>query len=231
VVGKHLKHNKSLLRLHLAANEITAPGMKALCKALQGNHTVTELNVSWNRFGPEGAKHLGDLLSKNSGLQELHLSHNKIGCDGAAALAQGLRLNTALQNIDLSSNRIRVEGREQLSRALTSNLSLLWLNLAGNQLPVPGADNDLEGCLRRNMNMNVTSHKLALLMAFHGRLGGNSPLATVFHGSDIGDKNVLRYVWEMLWSSTDHHGHALPRLKSMDPHHKNPPSYDPATFY
>mgnify|MGYP001099963685 CR=1 FL=1 len=94
-----LKVNKALRRLHIAANDIQPPGIKAhaselvflaheprdwqaLAQGLKNNTTLTELNVSWNRFGPEGAKHLGMLLKTNHSLKELYLSHNKIIDDG-----------------------------------------------------------------------------------------------------------------------------------------------------
>jgi hypothetical protein len=48
--------------------------------------------------------------------------------------------------------------------------------------------------------MNMTAHKTAVLMAFHWRLGADSTLNRAFAESSIGDVQVLRVVWEMLWA-------------------------------
>lgn len=124
---------------------------------------------------------------------------------GAILIAKGLKHNRGLYHIDLSYNRIRIAGREVISCLLLNNYTLMSINLQQNHLPSMPADNKIQKCLKRNRDMNITTHKISFLMGFHERVGERTAMRRVFRDDyfDIADWNVFKCLWIMLWGDIE----------------------------
>lgn len=123
VLAKALRHNRSVTRLTLQNNRLTARAAHALALTMRTNCTAWkgELNLWANRLGSEGLSALSlSLASNRAQVAVVNLRRCNIGCEGAAALAEALHSNSTITSIDLSHNLISDVGAAALGDGLAA---------------------------------------------------------------------------------------------------------------
>lgn len=103
--SKALANERSLSRILLPGNEITAEGLAFFTQLMQKNPVFTSLSFSRNPLGDEGARLLGDVLEKGYGLSVLHAKACDFHEEGFSALAKGVERNKRLEELHCGFER------------------------------------------------------------------------------------------------------------------------------
>jgi Ran GTPase-activating protein (RanGAP) involved in mRNA processing and transport len=133
-LGELLANAPALRELDLLGNVLGCAGVGAIARGLSTNSSLHVLNLRSNRVGDEGAEELGLALKTNRTLYALLLSWNRIGDRGAAALAHGLASNARLRELNLLENCISDKGAEALREGLQANSTLSCCSLQANKV-------------------------------------------------------------------------------------------------
>jgi Ran GTPase-activating protein (RanGAP) involved in mRNA processing and transport len=166
---------RSLVKVNLSDNELTAKGGKVLAeKALRGNNVMRELDISSNYLGYNsiddevkdlsGVCAIGEALSTMGALVRLNaLNNNMFGNNdtrGIQAWANALQTHASLVDLDLAMNHLRPRDAEILANGVRANGTLTALNLRSNLLfddPAAGAigGNALSNMLAENATLKA----------------------------------------------------------------------------
>lgn len=123
-----LQQNPHLRTLDLV-NTCAGEGFLTLLEYLKENRTVERLYLSGNYLTADMMIPVSDMLIANKHLKSLFLSVNNIGDKGVAHLVRGLQQNTTLEQLSLSSCGIEAEGMQLLHDLLSARPYLKWIDL------------------------------------------------------------------------------------------------------
>jgi Ran GTPase-activating protein (RanGAP) involved in mRNA processing and transport len=122
--------NKLIKRLNLEMNELTAEGVKTLCKGVQ-NSKLASLNIKGNAIKDQGAIYLADLYDTGcsclESLEELDISSNDITPEGFVHLGRMLA-KSKLKNLNISKNLMGDEGLMMLVDTVEASENIILLN-------------------------------------------------------------------------------------------------------
>ncbi|PXF50100.1 RAN GTPase-activating protein 1 [Gracilariopsis chorda] len=125
VICDSLRSGAPKLRsLHVAANEISITGAKALAQLIR-KIKLRELVAEDNEFGNAGAVRLAKGMRRNSCLEILNVEGSEVGGRGALALAQAAAKLKCLKSLQLDKNAIPAEVVEEITRLLDERLGPL----------------------------------------------------------------------------------------------------------
>lgn len=93
--------NRSLEKVYLSNNRITARGAQRLAKSLTERATIKCLAVSKNFLEDEGAAIIAEALVENNTLSALNLSENNLREKSMSAIGKALAENTTLEQLDI----------------------------------------------------------------------------------------------------------------------------------
>lgn len=113
--GEHLEE------LHLALNEITPVGARALGAALRTRTALRRLVVSENELEDDGAELLAEALAALTSLTHVDVCTNMLGRRGAVAVACAVAPQPGLELLALDDNRISGQGLRTLRAVLESH--------------------------------------------------------------------------------------------------------------
>ena len=143
-IASALEHNTSLQELDLQHNHISHDGVKAIAVALLHNTSLQRLNIGLNEVTDESGNILAASLHVNTSLRYLNLHSNHITDDGVPAFATALCHNTSLQQLDLQYNRIRDAGARAIATALKHNKSARRVCLFANDISSDARENNFD---------------------------------------------------------------------------------------
>ncbi|KAL0487204.1 hypothetical protein AKO1_012178 [Acrasis kona] len=149
-IAEALKENKSVTRLNLSGNGITAAGMTFITSMLSTNTTLMYIDLSHNSLVDESIKILCDgalKVNTNINLKTLNLQNNAIADKGVEYFVDSLMSNPKLKSIEslnLSHNQIGDAGCEHIAKLLDfqsklSNVAMTVIDLGYNLLANDGA--------------------------------------------------------------------------------------------
>jgi hypothetical protein len=180
----------------------------ALAKGLAVNSTLQTLRMNGNDIGDDGGVALAGQLMVNRSLEEIHLDENGMEDRAIMLFSRALKTNPKIKLLSLATNPgvWRSDGAFHLACAMAESpwhrrihLPNVWLweqtkNI--EEFP-PGfvcEDNDqfLEFCFQRFLQCSVAFH-----MAFHPRLGKDSPASVLSDNQDAMEL-VFHHHWAPL---------------------------------
>ncbi len=133
-----LRENKTLQKLDLSHNHISASGLGYIVKGLTNNTGLVKLSlrVCSVSVTEDNGPLLGEMLRENKTLQKLDLSHNHISASGLGYIAKGLMHNTGLVKLSLHGCSVCVteENGPLLEEMLRENKTLQELDLSHNSI-------------------------------------------------------------------------------------------------
>ncbi|GEM46867.1 hypothetical protein DC3_25020 [Deinococcus cellulosilyticus NBRC 106333 = KACC 11606] len=176
--------NRTVRRLYLGGNNLTAHEAGLLAEMLQKNPTIEALMLNVGRLQDEGAAFLAEALRHNTTLRELGLASNGIGARGGRLLFRALRHHPTLQVLDLgyapstrvlgtSANTLTDQVTEDLALLLEHNPVLKHLNLARTGLTLRSLP-ALQEALQKNHTLQELQLEKALLLPLRPFLERNA---------------------------------------------------------
>ncbi|XP_076652860.1 uncharacterized protein LOC143359082 [Halictus rubicundus] len=136
VIGHMLKHNTTLLALHLQKYSFSCHDIEVMMSNAIHNNTLHSLNLGCNNIGDHGVDHLAKWLAKRPQLRILILCRNIITDHGARSLSYALPLSKLL-SLDISYNKITDAGMVELLYTLKKTPLLRQLKIFGNTIGHP----------------------------------------------------------------------------------------------
>jgi len=162
--------NGVLQTLRLQGNEIGAPGIDALVKALNSETSVLKvLLLRGNPLGRVAGEALGRMLCGNKMLQELDVSDCDIECVAVTAVFAALMdHNRTLRSLSIDNPRLHSVMQETIMMAgdmLIRNKNLSALSLAKNGIDDAGLHILVEGMVRNHglRNLGLRSNKITIM--------------------------------------------------------------------
>ena len=138
VADQLAKFKPKVHTMHLGGKDVTARGMKHLCKVILERNVVhvRRLYICRAQMGDVGAAALAQSLLSNHSLRVLSIVNCGVGVDGARYLANALQRNHFINRLDLSDNEIQDRGAQDISLSICEppHPSLIALNMSGNKL-------------------------------------------------------------------------------------------------
>ncbi|XP_076300796.1 uncharacterized protein LOC143218980 [Lasioglossum baleicum] len=136
VIGHMLKHNTTLLALHLQKYSFSCHDIEAMMSNAIYNNTLHLLNLGCNNIGDHGVDHLAKWLEKRPQLRVLILCSNIITNHGARSLSYALPFSKLL-SLDISHNKITDAGMVEFLYTLKKTPLLRQLKIFGNAIGHP----------------------------------------------------------------------------------------------
>ncbi len=113
-----LKWNRSIIRLDLMDNDITAEGAKLLVEGLLENRLARSVDLGNNYLHDAGAEVVAKAISSEyCAVQSWTLSHNGIEDAGATSIAKGMEKSLCIRELFLDFNRVHRAGAEAIVKA------------------------------------------------------------------------------------------------------------------
>ncbi|CAF1020420.1 unnamed protein product [Adineta ricciae] len=153
------KHESSLQKISVQANQLTQQGVGFLAKSLLHNRTIRSLNLSQNNIGNEGLFLLRDALLTNRTINELILRNCHLTDQAAIALAEFIAESSTIEYVDLRENNIQASGICGMAIAIKNNKSLLKLDFD----PIVSTPTNLSAMSLNNNNIDRTTTSNSLL--------------------------------------------------------------------
>jgi hypothetical protein len=196
-----LAHNRSLNKLVLTNNDITAEGAVALAEALKTNTTLTSLDLAFNAIGDEGLKAFGAMLEVNPSLRTLRFRTSSCTDAGVIPFAKALRQNTSLLALELLCDKMTQKGAQAVRDALHENLALQVLDMKVMSLTL---QQELEALIARNRCFDKAKAPMSKLKAKETPAETLQPLLSLRKDHEaIKDKVPLPHAYRKLLEPLD----------------------------
>eukprot|EP00985_Skeletonema_marinoi_P030724 scaffold33574_cov152-Skeletonema_marinoi.AAC.1 len=130
-----LKHNKSMVSLHLAGNTIeTDDDFNLLSEVISNHPSLKELDLT-RCAGPNiTSVSVNSIVLASKGLKTLHLTGNDISTDGSSIIADCLAADPPLQELFLAGNKLNDDDAELIAEGLKTNTNLKKIDLRDNAI-------------------------------------------------------------------------------------------------
>ena len=189
------KHESSLQKISIQANQLTQQGVGFLAKSLLHNRTIRSLNLSQNNIGNEGLFLLRDALLTNRTISELILRNCHLTDQAAIALAEFIAESNTIEYVDLRENNIQASGICGMAIAIKNNKSLLKLDFD----PIVSTPTNLSAMSLTNNNIDRTTTSNSLLSLANLRrmttgfssFASNTPSQSSLSGGGGGTRELL----------------------------------------
>ncbi|KZC11388.1 Leucine-rich repeat-containing protein 34, partial [Dufourea novaeangliae] len=133
VIGLMLKHNSTLLALHLQKYNFSCHDIENMMSNAIQNNTLHLLDLGCNNIGDHGVGQLAKWLTKRPALKSLILCRNIITDYGARELYCVIPFSKLL-SLDISYNKITDEGMVEILYSLKKSPLLRQLRIFGNSI-------------------------------------------------------------------------------------------------
>lgn len=185
----------------LNGNDIGPSGARALAQKLGPVSSLRCLDISGNAIGDKGLKEFADCLVAQSSLTSLDLFDCGIGSQGLKAFATSISRNNRFESVDLRQNPAlavnAADAFEALRTTLRTNRKLLVVKFDEWMVPTALVES-IGSALQRNI---AEGPRLALLMAFHKRVGRESVVSSLSQ-SNYDTTSALSGIFDFLPKQT-----------------------------